>query len=269
MHFLVVVAVGDVGKHRAPDDDRQAELVIDVDRGDGHRRAVMGGGGDDVLVGAQFRRRQDADVGLAFVVEHDELVFVLGLGVGVAQAHRQVGGIAAADAVRRRAPAQRSDEADLDLRLGVDRGGRQAQRQRRREDGHVAEPYCCHDDTPPMVRPRAGCLGADAFSPLFLGPAAFPRRRQMLGSPRGLCKGVPGVSIPPATMDGAAAGRGRFRPRCVRRGTSGISGLCLLRCTDKEGVAAEPPDCPGITLSRAKFRGPGHGPGIRHFPRGD
>ena len=36
MHFLVVVCVGYFRQHRAPDDDREAEAVIHVDRTHGH-----------------------------------------------------------------------------------------------------------------------------------------------------------------------------------------------------------------------------------------
>ena len=37
MDLGIFVAVGDVGQHRAPYHDRQAELVIGIDRGDGGR----------------------------------------------------------------------------------------------------------------------------------------------------------------------------------------------------------------------------------------
>ena len=119
MHLGILVAIGDVGQHRAPHDHRQAELVIDVDRRDRGRRAIVRGGGDDLLVGRHLGGDLHRHVRLAFVVEHDELVFVFRLGVGVAQLHGEIGRVAAADAVDRDAAGQRTDEADLDLVLGV------------------------------------------------------------------------------------------------------------------------------------------------------
>ncbi len=103
--------------------------MIDVHGGNGHRRAVVRGRGDDVLVGGHLRGDLDADVGLALVVAHDELVLVLGVGVGVAQAHREVGGVAPADAVRRHAAGERADEAHLHLVLGGGGAGGKAERQ--------------------------------------------------------------------------------------------------------------------------------------------
>ena len=114
----VVVAVGDVGQDRAPDDHRQAELVIGVDRADRDRRAVVGDPGHDVVVGGGLGRHLDADVRFALVVEHDHLVLVLGVRVGIAQPDRQIGGIAPAQAIRRDAAGERPDERHLDQVLG-------------------------------------------------------------------------------------------------------------------------------------------------------
>ncbi len=32
MHFRILVAIGDVGQHGTPNDDRKSKLVIDIDR---------------------------------------------------------------------------------------------------------------------------------------------------------------------------------------------------------------------------------------------
>jgi len=119
MHFRILVAVGDVGQHRAPHDHREAEFVIGVDRRDCGRRAIVRGAGDDLLVGRHLGRLLHGDVRLALVVEHHQLVFVFRLRIGIAQPHREIGRVAAADAVDRDAPGQRADEADLHLVLGV------------------------------------------------------------------------------------------------------------------------------------------------------
>ena len=119
MNLGILVAIGDVGQHRAPDDHRKAELVIDVDGRDRGRRAIMRGAGDDVLVGRHLGGDLHRHVRLALVVEHDQLVFVFRLRIGIAQLHRQIGRVAAAEAVDRNAAGQRADEADLDLVLGV------------------------------------------------------------------------------------------------------------------------------------------------------
>ncbi len=79
MHLRVLVAIGDVGQHRAPHDHRKAELVIGVDGRDRGRRAIVRGAGDDVLVGRHLGRDLHRHVRLALVVEHDELVFVFRL----------------------------------------------------------------------------------------------------------------------------------------------------------------------------------------------
>ena len=78
--------------------------------------------GDDLLVGRHLGRDLHRDVRLALVVEHDHLVFVFRLGVGVAQLDREVGRVAAAEAVDRHAAGERTDEADLDLVLGLGGG---------------------------------------------------------------------------------------------------------------------------------------------------
>ncbi len=88
MNLRIFVAVGDVGQHGAPHDHRKSELVIGVDGRDRGRRAIMRGGGDDVLVGRHFGGDLHRDVRLALIVEHDQLVFVFRLGVGVAQLDR-------------------------------------------------------------------------------------------------------------------------------------------------------------------------------------
>ena len=139
MHLGIFVAIGDVGQHRAPDDHRKAELVIDVDGRDRGRRAIMRRAGDDVLVGRHLGRDLHRDVRLALVVEHDHLVFVFRLGIGVAQPHREVGRVAAAEAVDRNAAGERADEADFDLVLGFGSDCCSGKRQRR--DGHSSKSF--------------------------------------------------------------------------------------------------------------------------------
>jgi hypothetical protein len=127
MHFRIFGAVGDVGENRAPDHHRQPETVIGLDRRDRGGRAIMGGGRDHRAVGAGLRRHLHRDIGLALVVEHDQLIFVLRLGVGVAQLHRELGRIAGTDAVGGHAAGERTDEGHLGLVLGRGRQRRQGQ----------------------------------------------------------------------------------------------------------------------------------------------
>ena len=151
MHLGIFVAVGDVGQHRAPDHHRQAELVIDVDGRDRGRRAIVRRRRDDLPVGRHLGGDLHRHVRLALVVEHHVLVLVFRLAVGIAQPHREVGRVAAAEPVDRDAAGQRADEADLDLVLRL--GGRSRQREQRarqqRRDhvpfhGHCALPrYLC------------------------------------------------------------------------------------------------------------------------------
>src|SRR6185437_9123570 len=82
MDLGIFVAVGHVGQHGAPDDHRKAELVIGVDGGDGGHRAIVRGAGNDVVLGRHLGGDLNRDVGLAFVVEHDEVVLVFGLRIG-------------------------------------------------------------------------------------------------------------------------------------------------------------------------------------------
>ena len=91
MHLFILVAIGDVGQHRAPHDHRKAELVIGVDGGDRRRRAIMRRAGDDVLVSGHLGRNLHRDVRLALVIEHHELVFVFRVRIGIAQTHGEVG----------------------------------------------------------------------------------------------------------------------------------------------------------------------------------
>src|SRR5712692_2632476 len=113
VHLRVLVAVGDVGQHRAPHHHREAELVIGVYRRDGGHRAVVRDARDDGVVGSRLGRRAHGGIRLALVVEAHQLEAVFRLGVLVAQAHRKIGGIAPADAVRRHAARQRPDVDDL------------------------------------------------------------------------------------------------------------------------------------------------------------
>ena len=123
MNLCILVAVGDVGKDSPPHDHRKAELVVGVDGRYCGRRAVVRRSSNDLVVGGHLGRGLHGDVRLAFVVEHDELVVVFGLCIGVAQLHRQIGRVAAADAVDRDTAGQRPDEADLDRVLGGGRSG--------------------------------------------------------------------------------------------------------------------------------------------------
>src|SRR5690606_41946975 len=95
----VVVAIGDLRQDRTPDDDRQAETVVGVDRGDRHRRTVVGHARDHPAVGARLGRHLHGDVRLALVVEHHHLVLVLGALVLIAYLDREDGGVAPAQAV--------------------------------------------------------------------------------------------------------------------------------------------------------------------------
>ncbi len=136
MDFGELVGVGDGGKHRAPDDDRQAELVVRVHRGDRGHRAVVRHAGDDRIVRGRLGRHLHRDVGLALVVQADEFVGVFGLGVLVSQAHRQIRRVAPADAVGGNAPGKRTDESDLDRLL-------RAGRARRERKGHTHQGNDC------------------------------------------------------------------------------------------------------------------------------
>ena len=78
----------------------------------------MRGAGDELPVRRHLGRDLHGDVRFALVVEHDHLVGVFRLGVGVAKLHREVGGVAAAKPVGRDAAGERPDEADLHLVLG-------------------------------------------------------------------------------------------------------------------------------------------------------
>ena len=130
----VVVAVGDVGQHRAPDHDRQAEAMVGVDRGDRDRRAVVRDARHDLAIGARLGRRLHPGVRLALVVEHHHLVLVLGAFVLVAQLDGEVGGVAPAQAVGGDAAGERTDEHHLDQVLGI--GGRC---ERERADGDAGD----------------------------------------------------------------------------------------------------------------------------------
>src|SRR5262249_26970273 len=128
VHLVVLVAVGDVGEHRAPHDHGKAELVIGVNGGDRGRRAIMRRAGDDVLVGRHLGRDLDGDVRFALIVEHDHLVFVFGFRVGIAQPDGEVSRVTAAEAVDRNAARQRADKSDFDFVLRFGGRGGKAQR---------------------------------------------------------------------------------------------------------------------------------------------
>jgi hypothetical protein len=100
----------------------------------------------------------------SFVVQRGQLVLVLGAGIGVAQADRQVGRVAAAEPVGRYAPGQRPDEADLDLLLGAGRGHPETEYRRRREHGQPSGPLSCHGEFPPLHLPRTAGV-TRMFSP--------------------------------------------------------------------------------------------------------
>src|SRR5262245_52321707 len=136
MHFFILVAIGDVGQHGAPHDHRKAELVIRVDRGDCGRRAVVRRAGDDVLVFGDLGRDLHRDIGFAFVVEHDELVLIFRIRIGIAQAHGQVGRITPAETVHGYTACQWTNEADLDLVLGFRSDGRNGKCKRRNAHSH-------------------------------------------------------------------------------------------------------------------------------------
>ena len=90
----------------------------------------MGGGRDHRAVGARLGRHLHRDIGLALVVENEKLVFVFGLGVGVAQFHRELGRVAGADAVGGDAAGERTDEGHLGLVLGRGRQRHQGRNNR-------------------------------------------------------------------------------------------------------------------------------------------
>ena len=147
MHLGIFVAVGDIGQHRAPHHNRQAELVIHADRGDRGRGAIVCRRSDNFLVCRHPGGDLNRHVGLAFVVEHNELVLVFRLRVGVAQAHREIGRVAAADAVDRDAARERPDKADLDLVFRLGGCGQRARHHHGRKHGD--SPGChVHGPTP-------------------------------------------------------------------------------------------------------------------------
>ena len=133
MHLGELVAVGDVGQHGAPHHHRQSEPIVGLDRGDRRHRAIVRDRCDDAAVRARLGRHLHGDVRLAFVVEHDELVFVFRLRVGVAQPDRELGRVAAAEAVGRGAAGERPDERNLDLVLGLGEPRKARSKQRGRE----------------------------------------------------------------------------------------------------------------------------------------
>jgi hypothetical protein len=147
MHLGILVAVGDIGEHRAPDHNRQAELVIDVDRGDRGRGAIVCCRSDNRFVCCHPGGDLNRHVGLAFVVEHNELVLVFRLCVGVAQANREIGRVAAADAVDRDAARERPDKANLDLLFRLGGCGHRVRHHHGRKHGY--SPGChVHGRTP-------------------------------------------------------------------------------------------------------------------------
>src|SRR6267378_1375279 len=155
MYFGVFVAVGDVGKHRAPHHRGKAELVIGVHGCDRRHGAVVRDPGDDGVVGGSLGRGLHGDVGLAFVVEAQQLVVVLGLGIGVPQPHRQVRRVAPADAIGGNAPGQGADIGDFDgLLCGVGVAGERRGERRRPEHAGYG---IAHGSPPPKYcsRPRA------------------------------------------------------------------------------------------------------------------
>ncbi len=99
MHLRILGAVGDVWQHRAPHDDRKAEFVINIDRSDRGGGAIMRGRGDDFLVRRHLGGDLHGHVRLAFVIEHDEFVFVFRLRIGVAQFDGKIGRIATAEPI--------------------------------------------------------------------------------------------------------------------------------------------------------------------------
>jgi len=74
---------------------------------------------DDFSIRRHLGRDLHRHIGLALVVEHDQVVGVFCLGIGIAQLHGEISGIAAAEAIDRHAAGERTDETDFDLVFGV------------------------------------------------------------------------------------------------------------------------------------------------------
>ena len=103
---------------------------------------------DDVLVGRHLGGLLNGHVGLAFVVEHEELVLVFRFCIGVAQPHREIGGVAAAQSVHGNPARERTDEPDLDRLLGLCAQGRRGEQHARDDEAspmpfaHCLPPLC-------------------------------------------------------------------------------------------------------------------------------
>jgi hypothetical protein len=127
----------------------------------------MSGGGDDVLIGRHFSGDLNRHVRLALVVEHHQLVFVLRLGIRVAQLDREIGRIVSADAVDRDAAGQRADETDFHLVLGV-RGSRASASTAAMNPAVIIMPVLIISPSPFLIfRPR---WAATATQPMVVQP---------------------------------------------------------------------------------------------------
>ncbi len=93
--------------------------MIDVDGSHRDRRTVVGYAGNDFAIGGRFGCDLHTNVRLAFVIEHNQLVVVFGVGISIAQPHGEVGGIAAAQTVGGNTAGQRSYERKLHGFLGA------------------------------------------------------------------------------------------------------------------------------------------------------
>ena len=223
MHLGKFVAVGDIGQYRAPHHHRQAEPVVGLDRRDRRDRAIVRDRRNDAAVGACLGRRLHRDVRLAFVIEHQELVFVFRIGIGVAELDREISRVAAAQPVSRGPAGERADEGDLDLVLGGD-GQRQGCQHSRERDG---EERCFADHGVPLGGAGATCCGA----PVSVWAIVAQRRAASK------CIACAARGPRPAKRgEGARAQRGRVRggrssPQAARSGRRNATRLAIMVCT--------------------------------------
>src|SRR4029450_1537359 len=95
--------------------------------------------------------------------EHDELVFVFRIRIGVAQPHGKLGRVTAAEAVGCRAARQRPDEGDLDLVLRPGRRCKRRCKQYSRERTGNGNSCPKHMKLPSWIRVSSGLLRSSCW----------------------------------------------------------------------------------------------------------
>ena len=107
--------------HGAPDDGGHAEAVEDVHGAQGHGGNVMRHHAGHLAVRRQLGHDLHAHVGLAFVVQHHELVVILAVGILISFLHGKISRVSAAHAERAQSAGKRSHKTHFNRFLGIGR----------------------------------------------------------------------------------------------------------------------------------------------------